>query len=636
MKRSPLLTALLHSLPFIGVVIATTVVIPLAIAAIAPVLKPFTASFPGENTLDRSGGTLPVTAAAFAPFQGRLGLSWDEDYFFVEGNGLPDHNMMVGITAWQQQVPLPQAYVGENAWRVPLKPVPAAEPAMIDGRFLRGAIAIAVNGIPIFNPQNNRGEVSYEIGELDQWGGHCGRADDYHYHIAPVHLESVVGKGKPVAYALDGYPVLGLTEANGSAPKNLDQCHGHDHDGLGRAAFGYHYHAAAKYPYVFAGFHGEVVEVEGQVDPQPRAQPVREALQALRGAEITGFEKTAEDAYQLRYEVSGDKRAVRYRIGGEGTFPFEFDNGSDGLATETYTIRQGGGGGGARPPGEGGDDGPARRPLGGGGKAGQKGGADRDNPDMRTPAGGGPRPDPLKAVLDTNRDGVIDSEEINDAEASLKRLDVNQDGKLDRHEASGYLANAAGNGMGGPPRETPLPQADLSNPAAVPSGAGGFFLTSPDVADGGRLPMEYTGDGAGSTLPLTWSGAPAGTKSYALIMDHLTPENEIKSYWVMWNIPGTLTSLPKDAEGIGKTGVGFRGETGYEPPHSKGPGDKTYVLHLYALSAEPYLTVPASNVDREALLAAMDGRILATAGLSVIYARSGETPSEPDGKPRPR
>ena len=59
-------------------------------------------------------------------------------------------------------------------------------------QFLRGAIALAVNGIPIFNPQNNGGEVSADIGELDQWGGHCGRADDYHYHVAPLHLQSVV------------------------------------------------------------------------------------------------------------------------------------------------------------------------------------------------------------------------------------------------------------------------------------------------------------------------------------------------------------------------------------------------------------------------------------------------------------
>ena len=133
---------------------------------------------------------------------------------------MPAHNMMVGITAWQQQVPLPQPYTGDNAWRIPLNPVPAKTPVAIRNRFLRGAIALAANGIPIFNPQNNRGEVSQDIGELDQWGGHCGRADDYHYHAAPLHLQTVLGQRLPIAYALDGYPIFGLSEPDGSAPAN--------------------------------------------------------------------------------------------------------------------------------------------------------------------------------------------------------------------------------------------------------------------------------------------------------------------------------------------------------------------------------------------------------------------------------
>ena len=198
----------------------------------------------------------PATAKPFLAFP-KLDLKWDKEFLWVGSKGWPDHNMMVGITAWQQQVPLPQDYTGDNAWRIPLNPVPAKTPAMIKGRFLRGAIALAVNGIPIFNPQNNRGEISYEIGELDQWGGHCGRADDYHYHIAPLHLQAAVGKGMPVAYALDGYPIFGLTEPDGSAVGKLDECHGHDVTGIG-----YHYHASTKYPYVFAGFHGQVVEAE--------------------------------------------------------------------------------------------------------------------------------------------------------------------------------------------------------------------------------------------------------------------------------------------------------------------------------------------------------------------------------------
>ena len=190
------------------------------------------------------------------------------------------------------------------------------------------------NGVPIFNPQNNRGEVSYEIGELDQWGGHCGRADDYHYHIAPLHLEGVVGRGLPIAYALDGYPIYGFTEPDGSPVKKLDALNGHDHDKLG-----YHYHATRDYPYLNGGFHGEVVERDGQVDPQPRAGGVREALQQLRGARITGF--TAKDkSYSLKYELGPETRFVNYTLLDAGAVKFDFVDGRGQTRTETYSPRQ--------------------------------------------------------------------------------------------------------------------------------------------------------------------------------------------------------------------------------------------------------------------------------------------------------
>jgi len=127
-------------------------------------------------------------------------------------------------------------------------PVPAASPTLIftpgstTNNFQRGAIALASNGIAIFNPANNRGEVSYEIGELDYYGGHCGLADDYHYHIVPMHLSDrfggPLGDDKPVAWALDGYPIYGYVEPDGSARQALDSNGGHDHGG-----WGYHYHA---------------------------------------------------------------------------------------------------------------------------------------------------------------------------------------------------------------------------------------------------------------------------------------------------------------------------------------------------------------------------------------------------------
>jgi hypothetical protein len=276
----------------------------------------------------------PLTAKAFLPFP-KLDLRADDTFLYVGSNGMPDHPMMIGITAWQQQVPLPQSYFGENAWRLPLHPVPAAEPALIKGRFLRGAIALAVNGVPIFNPQNNRGEVSQEIGELDEWGGHCGRGDDYHYHAAPLHLQALVGRGMPIAYALDGYPIYGLTEPDGSAVGKLDACHGHETPGVG-----YHYHASLKYPYVLGGFYGRITELAGQVDPQPRASPVRPSTSPLRGAVINGFESINATTYKLSYSIGGEARSITYSIEADGSYPFEYDNGREGKISQVYTARR--------------------------------------------------------------------------------------------------------------------------------------------------------------------------------------------------------------------------------------------------------------------------------------------------------
>ncbi|MBM4083549.1 MAG: hypothetical protein FJ272_02070, partial [Planctomycetes bacterium] len=159
--------------------------------------------------------------------------------------------------------------------------------------------------------------------------------------------------------------------------------------------------------------------------------------------------------------------------------------------------------------------------------------------------------------------------------------------------------------------------------APRPSRSGSFVLRSSEVADGGTLPVEFTGDGASATLPLEWNGAPAGTKSYALIMHHEAPD-QTKWYWILYNIPSTVQSLPKNVRGVGTLGTNsVNGRTEYAPPHSKGPGAKTYIYTLYALSAPPQLAVPPSQVSRDVLLAAMKDRILGSAELQVVYTRQG-------------
>ncbi len=300
----------------------------------------------------------PLISRHFDPFVKLKAIRtrWDDQFFYVESNGIPAHQMMVGITAWQQQVPIPQKYVGDNAWRIPLHPVPTKEPATTKNRFLRGAIAIAVNGVPIFNPLNNRGDDAFLFGELDEFGGHCGRADDYHYHIAPVHLQDAVGKEQPIAYALDGYPIYGYQDEKSPDFAPLDKLNGHkDKDG------NYHYHTTKTYPYLNGGFYGEVVERDGQVDPQPRAEPLRPALPPLRGAKITNFDETKPGSYRLTYDVNGRKGTVSYTLNANGSAYFELVDPNGRKTMETYTPPRRGPRGDRNPPPRPGDKPPPPR-----------------------------------------------------------------------------------------------------------------------------------------------------------------------------------------------------------------------------------------------------------------------------------
>jgi hypothetical protein len=270
----------------------------------------------------------------FEKFEGVTTHS-DEKFLYILSNGLPDHEMMVGITNWQQQVPINQNYTGNNSWAIPIHPKMAEHPLSTKTNLLKGAIAVAVNGIPIFNPLNNRGEDANAIGELDNWGGHCGRADDYHYHLPPLHLQDQVGVGNPVAYAVDGFPVYGTTT------DTLDEYLGKTNpDGS------YQYHTIKEYPYLIAGMRGEVKldpktkAPENQVSPQPRTQELRPALRPLRGAEIIGFKSLGENSYGLTYRLNSEEYIINYNWDSEDMYTYQFINPDGTESIETYKPRK--------------------------------------------------------------------------------------------------------------------------------------------------------------------------------------------------------------------------------------------------------------------------------------------------------
>jgi phosphatidylethanolamine-binding protein (PEBP) family uncharacterized protein len=518
----------------------------------------------------------PAQAEVFDKFAPFVKTRFDDRWLYVESDGLPhaplEMPMMVGITAWQQQVPLPQNYTGANAWQIPLKPELADKPVLGQSNLMKGAVALAANGIPIFNALNNRGVDSFSIGELDEFGGHCGRADDYHYHAAPLAIEKVVGKGKPIAYALDGFPIYGLFDPKAKkgddlacpcgSNEPLDEINGHfcevpKGEGFGGGTRSYHYHASKTFPYINGGLRGKA-ELSGpgpenEVVPQAHANPLRPALQALRGAKITGFESTGPNAWSLRYEVGGKASFVNYRVVEGGKALFEFVGADGSKREEEYTPRARGGQDGA--------------PRGGGrGQGGQGGG---------------------------------------------------------RGQGAGREGQGGGGGGGAPRGE--------NRPKREAPAASGFSLSCDGVGDDRMLRARHTCDGDSVMPGFSWANLPKDTKSLALTIHHITPDDTERVYLVLYGIPADAKALAEAERTIGRFGqnnVNRRAE--YAPPCSQGPGEKTYIATLYALSAEPKLEAGA-GVTREALLDAMKPITLGSASVELKYARPEGATQPPRG-----
>lgn len=128
--------------------------------------------------------------------------------------------------------------------------------------------------------------------------------------------------------------------------------------------------------------------------------------------------------------------------------------------------------------------------------------------------------------------------------------------------------------------------------------AGELELSSESLEQGGRMPMAHVYHACGGeniSPPLSWSGAPEGTKSYALMVhDPDAPTGSGWWHWVMFNIPAGVTSLEAGAGEL-KNGLvpeaiqvrndfGAPGYGGACPP--KGHGEHRYQFRLYALDVE--------------------------------------------------
>lgn len=156
-----------------------------------------------------------------------------------------------------------------------------------------------------------------------------------------------------------------------------------------------------------------------------------------------------------------------------------------------------------------------------------------------------------------------------------------------------------------------------------------FKLTSSAFQNGKPIPTKYASayvsGGKNISFPLSWSGTPGGTKSFALTVVDLHP---IANNWVHWaviNIPGTAASLPEGASrkhlpSGSKELYNSFGDLGYGGPGPpKGSGPHKYEVTIFALNVDSLdLTL---NASLSAFTKAIEGKVIGSTKIVGVYER---------------
>lgn len=154
-----------------------------------------------------------------------------------------------------------------------------------------------------------------------------------------------------------------------------------------------------------------------------------------------------------------------------------------------------------------------------------------------------------------------------------------------------------------------------------------LHLGSPAFDPNGEIPRNHTCQGADVSPALSWSGAPEGTKSLALIVDDPDAPDPaapkmVWVHWVAYNLPADTRSLPEGVQAGGLPKGGFDGLNDWGKPGWRGPcppiGRHRYFFKLYALDTK---LADLHHPTKARLLEAMQGHVLASAELVGTYRK---------------
>jgi Raf kinase inhibitor-like YbhB/YbcL family protein len=159
-----------------------------------------------------------------------------------------------------------------------------------------------------------------------------------------------------------------------------------------------------------------------------------------------------------------------------------------------------------------------------------------------------------------------------------------------------------------------------------------FTLKSLAFEHGQEIPRQYTGEGHDMSPPLSWGGAPSGTKSFVLICEDpdAPGPNTPWLHWLAYNISAEQHSIPASVPTEasvklshhsflqGRNSAGKHGYSGPMPP----PGHGWHRYHFKLIALDCVLKVGA-GATREAVMAALEGHVLSEVELTGRYHRPG-------------
>ena len=153
-------------------------------------------------------------------------------------------------------------------------------------------------------------------------------------------------------------------------------------------------------------------------------------------------------------------------------------------------------------------------------------------------------------------------------------------------------------------------------------------ITSTAFQPGGAIPSKYTCEDRDLSPPLAWSGAPPGTKTFALIVDDPDAPDPAKPqrvyvHWVLYNLPATTIALPENASKKGLPKGAVQGKNDWGKSEYGGPcppiGRHRYFFKLYALDIE---LTGLSSPTKGDLERAMNGHVVDSGELIGTYQKA--------------